>query len=86
MPDGQAPLILLREGNQVVALIELQAHGLFEQHVAARFERRFGRFVVQVRRHHNVHRFQLFPLEHLAVIGVKRRAGVFRLGGGAGRF
>jgi hypothetical protein len=85
MSDGQVPLFLLSEGNELVTLIELQAHGFFQQHMAARFERRPGHLVMQVRRDDDVHRFELLPLEHLAVIGIEHGVGVLGLGRGAGR-
>ena len=51
--------------------------------MAAGGQRRLGPFVVQVRRQDDIHHFELFPLQHLMVIGVKGDAGMGRLGGGA---
>jgi hypothetical protein len=63
-------LFLARECDQLVAVIQLQAHRLLQEHVAAGLKCSLGRLVMQVRRQHKVHRIQFLLPQHLAVIFV----------------
>ncbi len=86
MPDGQVPALGPRQRDQLVALIQLQAHRLFEQQMAACFQSGAGSLEVQVRGQDDVRDVQLFPLKHLPVVGVNRDARMRGLGRDTVRF
>ena len=86
MADGQALLPLPGEADQLVAMIQPKAHGLFQQQVPAGLEHVPRHFKVQVRRQNDVAQVQFLAGEHVTIIRVDAGLRVIAAGVGCRLF
>ena len=73
MTDRQQPVVCFRQPDQIVALVDRQAHRLFEQQVLPGLDYRGADLVMQVAGQDDVDQVHIVPGEQLPIVRSDRR-------------